>query len=116
MHGAIDILPALKLFLQKHLLHNHIVPGPQDWFDIFHQVVIILLSNPCVSKLPKCLRLRATPETLPSSSGWKPGSPKQFNMALVSSNGIQALKALLTLNGMSITSILQSITMTISKL
>ncbi|KAG1899967.1 uncharacterized protein F5891DRAFT_1128711 [Suillus fuscotomentosus] len=76
MHGAINFLPTLKLFLQKHLLHSHIVPGPQDWFDIFHQVIIILPPDPHVSELPKCLQLRATPETLPSSSGWKPGSPK----------------------------------------
>ncbi|KAG1844271.1 hypothetical protein C8R48DRAFT_678478 [Suillus tomentosus] len=99
MHGAIDFLPALKLFLQKHLPHNHIVPGPQDRFDIFRQVVIILPPDPRVSELPKCLRVRATPETLPSSSGRKPGSPKRFDMALVSSDGIQASKALLTLNG-----------------
>ncbi|KAG2051023.1 hypothetical protein BDR06DRAFT_998344 [Suillus hirtellus] len=98
MHGAIDFLPALKLFLQKHLPHNHIVPGPQDRFDIFRQVVIILPPDPRVSELPKCLRVRATPETLPSSSGRKPGSPKRFDMALVSSDGIQASKALLTLN------------------
>ncbi|KAG1846303.1 hypothetical protein C8R48DRAFT_750604 [Suillus tomentosus] len=98
MHGAIDFLPTLKLFLQKHLPHNHIVPGPQDQFDIFRQVVIILPPDPHVSELPKCLRVRATPETLPSSSGWKPGSPKRFDMALVSSDGIQASKALLTLN------------------
>ncbi|KAG2040381.1 hypothetical protein BDR03DRAFT_932668 [Suillus americanus] len=88
MHGAVDFLPALKLFLQKHLLHNHsIVP-----------VVIILPLDPRVSELPKCLQVRATPEVLPLSSGRKPGSPNRFNMALVSSDGIQASKALLTLN------------------
>ncbi|KAG1884906.1 hypothetical protein F4604DRAFT_1676341 [Suillus subluteus] len=100
MHGAVDFLPALKLFLQKHLPHNHnIVPGPQDRFDTFRQVVIILPPDPRVSELPKCLRVRATPEVLPSSSGRKPGSPNRFDMALVSSDGVQASKALLTLNG-----------------
>ncbi|KAG2137633.1 uncharacterized protein EDB93DRAFT_1322465 [Suillus bovinus] len=99
MHGAVDFLPALTLFLQKHLPHNHsIVPGPQDRFDTFRQVVVILPPDPRVSELPKCLRVRATPEVLPSSSGRKPGSPNRFDMALVSSDGVQASKALLTLN------------------
>lgn len=115
MHGAINFLPALKLFLQKHLPHNQIVPGPQDRFDIFRQVVIILPPDPRVSELPKRLRVRATPEVLPSSSGRKPGSPKRFDMALVSSDGVQASKALLTLNGMSMASISRGVTMTISK-
>ncbi|KAG2339093.1 hypothetical protein BDR05DRAFT_977833 [Suillus weaverae] len=56
MHGTINFLPALKSFLQKHLSHNQIVPGPQDRFDIFRQVIIILPPNPCVSELPKCLQ------------------------------------------------------------
>ncbi|KAG2132881.1 uncharacterized protein EDB93DRAFT_1323046 [Suillus bovinus] len=84
-----NFLPALTLFLQKHLPHNHsIVPGPQDRFDTFHQVVVILPPDPCVSELPM----------LPSSSGRKPGSPNRFDMALVSSDGVQASKALLMLN------------------
>ncbi|KAG1773538.1 hypothetical protein EDD22DRAFT_976124 [Suillus occidentalis] len=62
MHGTIDFLPTLKLFLQKHLPHNQIVPGPQDRFDVFRQVIIILPPDPHVSELPKCLRVRATPE------------------------------------------------------
>ncbi|KAG0696694.1 hypothetical protein DFH29DRAFT_1004362 [Suillus ampliporus] len=85
MHGAVDFLPALTLFLQKHLPHNH-------------SIFVILPPDPRVSELPKCLRVRATPEVLPSSSGRKPGSPNRFDMALVSSDGVQASKALLMLN------------------
>ncbi|KAG2157667.1 uncharacterized protein EDB93DRAFT_1335093 [Suillus bovinus] len=99
MHGTVDFLPALTLFLQKHLPHNHsIVPGPQDCFDTFCQVVVILPPDPRVSELPKCLQVRAMPEVLPLSSGRKPGSPNRFDMALVSSDGVQASKALLMLN------------------
>ncbi|KAG2079660.1 hypothetical protein BD769DRAFT_1561389 [Suillus cothurnatus] len=98
IHGAIDFLPAFKSFLQKHFPHNHIVPGYQDHFDVFRQLVIILPPDPRVSESPKCLRVRATPEVLPSPSGWKPGSPARFDMALISSNGVQASKVLLTLD------------------
>ncbi|KAG2111380.1 hypothetical protein BD769DRAFT_1690379 [Suillus cothurnatus] len=75
IHGAIDFLPAFKSFLQKHFPHNRIMPGYQDNFDVFRQLVIILPPHPCVSESPKCLWVRATPEVLPSPSGWKPGSP-----------------------------------------
>ncbi|KAG2106483.1 hypothetical protein BD769DRAFT_1393171 [Suillus cothurnatus] len=89
---------SFKSFLQKHLPHNRIVPSYQDRFDIFRQVIIILPPNPHVSESPKCLWVRATPEVLPSSSGWKPGSPTRFDMALISSDGVQASKVLLTLD------------------
>jgi hypothetical protein len=100
MHGAIDFIPAFKSFLQKHLPHNRIVPGYQDRFDVFRQVVIILPPDCRVSESPKCLRVRETPEVLPLSSGRKPGSPARFDMALISSDGVQASKVLLTLDGM----------------
>jgi hypothetical protein len=34
-HGMVSFLPALKLFLHKHMSKNRIVPGPQDRFDVF---------------------------------------------------------------------------------
>ncbi|KAG2038229.1 hypothetical protein BDR03DRAFT_1009933 [Suillus americanus] len=45
-HGATMFLQAFKSFLQKHIPHNKIVPGPQDRFDVFRQVVIVAPSNP----------------------------------------------------------------------
>lgn len=98
MHGAIDFLPAFKSFLRKYVPHNHIVPGYQDRFDVFRQAVIIIPPNPRVSELPKRLRVRATPEVLPSPSGRKPGSPARFDMALLT-DGVRASK-LYTLEGM----------------
>jgi hypothetical protein len=100
IHGTINFLPAFKSFLQKHFPHNRIMPGYQDHFDVFQQLVIILPPDPHVSESPKRLRVRAMPEVLPSPSGQKPGSPARFDMALISSNGVQASKVLLTLDGM----------------
>ncbi|KAG2047657.1 hypothetical protein BDR06DRAFT_985097 [Suillus hirtellus] len=56
---------------------NCIVPGPQDHFDIFQQVIIVALPDPQV----------ATPEVSPGP-GQKPGSPAKFDMALIN-NGAQ---------------------------
>ncbi|KAG1902162.1 uncharacterized protein F5891DRAFT_1127781 [Suillus fuscotomentosus] len=72
-HGATEFLPALQSFLLKNLPHNTIVPGLQDRFDLYRQVVIVMPL--------KRRRIRATPEKLPS--GRKPGTPAQFDMALI---------------------------------
>jgi hypothetical protein len=84
-HGATMFLPALKLFLREHMPHNNIIPGLQDYFDVFQQVVIIAPPDPRVSESPKRWRIRATPEVHPGP-GRKPGSPARFDMALTSDN------------------------------
>ncbi|KAG1800491.1 hypothetical protein EV424DRAFT_1474849 [Suillus variegatus] len=61
-HGATMFLQAFKSFLQKYIPHNKIVPGPQDHFDVFRQVVIVAPSNPQVNDSQKRWRIRATPE------------------------------------------------------
>ncbi|OJA13910.1 hypothetical protein AZE42_13581 [Rhizopogon vesiculosus] len=45
-HGATMFLPALRLFLREHMPHNNIVPGSQDHFDIFRQVIIVAPPDP----------------------------------------------------------------------
>ncbi|KAG1776239.1 hypothetical protein EV702DRAFT_1046387 [Suillus placidus] len=80
-HGATEFLPALQSFLLKNLPHNTIVPGLQDRFDLYCQVVIVTPPDLRVSDVPKQRRIRATPEKLPS--GRKPGTPAQFDMALI---------------------------------
>lgn len=80
-HGATKFLPALQSFLLKNLPHNTIVPGLQDQFDLYRQVVIVMPPDLRVSDVPKRRRIRATPEKLPS--GRKPGTPAQFDMALI---------------------------------
>jgi hypothetical protein len=80
-HGATEFLPALRSFLLKNLPHNTIVPGLQDRFDLYRQVVIVMPPDLRVSDVPKRRRIRATPEKLPS--GRKPGTPAQFDMALI---------------------------------
>ncbi|KAG2066523.1 hypothetical protein BDR04DRAFT_1129984 [Suillus decipiens] len=81
-HGAVSFLPALKLFLHKHMPKNRIVPGPQDRFDVFRQVVIVAPPDPRVGESPWRWRIRATPKVSPGP-GQKPGSPAKFNMALI---------------------------------
>ncbi|KAG2152586.1 uncharacterized protein EDB93DRAFT_1239922 [Suillus bovinus] len=95
-HGAVSFLPALKLFLHKHMPKNRIVPGPQDHFDIFRQVVIVAPLDPRVGESPRRWRIRATPEVSPGP-GRKPGSPAKFNMALIN-NGARTTN-LQTLDG-----------------
>ncbi|KAG1734815.1 hypothetical protein EDB19DRAFT_1996509 [Suillus lakei] len=80
-HGATEFLPALRSFLLKNLPRNTIVPGLQDRFDLYRQVVIVMPPDLRVSDVPKRRRIRATPEKL--LSGRKPGTPAQFDMALI---------------------------------
>ncbi|KAG2118402.1 Zn-finger domain-containing protein [Suillus clintonianus] len=88
-HGAVSFLPALKLFLHKHMPHTSIVPGPQDHFDVFRQVVIVAPPDPWVDESPQRWRIRASPE-IPPGPGRKPGSPARFDMALTS-EGVQTM-------------------------
>ncbi|KAG1815868.1 hypothetical protein EV424DRAFT_1626783 [Suillus variegatus] len=96
-HGAVSFLPALKLFLHKHMPKNRIVPGPQDHFDIFQQVVIVTLPDPQVGESPRRWCIRATPEVSPGP-GRKPGFPAKFDMALINNGArttnLQTLDAL----------------------
>ncbi|KAG1732914.1 uncharacterized protein EDB91DRAFT_1238697 [Suillus paluster] len=80
-HGATEFLPALRSFLLKNLPRNTIVPGLQDRFDLYRQVVIVTPPDLRVSDVPQRRQIRATPETLPS--GRKPGIPARFDMALI---------------------------------
>ncbi|KAG1825196.1 hypothetical protein EV424DRAFT_1471780 [Suillus variegatus] len=79
--GATEFLPALRSFLLKNLPCNTIVPGLQDRFDLYRQVVIVTPPDLRVSDVPQRRRIRATPEMLPS--GQKPGIPARFDMALI---------------------------------
>ncbi|KAG1804410.1 uncharacterized protein BJ212DRAFT_1449765 [Suillus subaureus] len=81
-HGAVDFLPTLQTFLHNNLLHTTIVPGVQDWFDIYCQVVIVLLPDRWVGEGPKQWHVRARPEVV--VSGHKPVCTAQFDMALIS--------------------------------
>ncbi|KAG2116973.1 hypothetical protein DEU56DRAFT_874125 [Suillus clintonianus] len=69
-HGAVDFLPALQTFLHKNLPHTTIVPGVQDWFDVYRQVVIVSPPDRRVGEGPKQWHIRARPEVV--VSGRKP--------------------------------------------
>jgi len=81
-YGATSFLPALQLFLRKHIPRSNIVPGPQDRFDVFRQVIIVAPPDLRAGDLPRRWRIRATPEVHPGP-GRKPGSPARFDMALI---------------------------------
>ncbi|KAG1816422.1 uncharacterized protein BJ212DRAFT_1446949 [Suillus subaureus] len=71
-HGATDFLTALQCFIQKNIPGCTVIPGVQDHFDVYRQVIIVM---------PADLHIRATPERL--SSGCKPGCPAWFDMVLI---------------------------------
>ncbi|KAG1764172.1 hypothetical protein EV702DRAFT_1189751 [Suillus placidus] len=81
-HGATDFLPALQSFLRKNLPHINIIPGIQDHFDVYRQVVIEAPPDRRVGDTPKRWHVRARPEVV--ASGRKPGCPARFDMALIS--------------------------------
>ncbi|KAG1779091.1 hypothetical protein EV702DRAFT_1178629 [Suillus placidus] len=81
-HGATDFLPALQSFLCKNLPHINIIPGIQDHFDVYRQVVIEAPPDRRVGDTPKRWHVRARPEVV--ASGRKPGCPARFDMALIS--------------------------------
>ncbi|KAG1775840.1 hypothetical protein EV702DRAFT_972335, partial [Suillus placidus] len=81
-HGATDFLPALQSFLRKNLPHINIIPGIQDHFDVYRQVVIEAPPDRQVGDTPKRWHVRARPEVV--ASGRKPGCPARFDMALIS--------------------------------
>ncbi|KAG2037136.1 hypothetical protein BDR03DRAFT_1011055 [Suillus americanus] len=80
-YGATEFLSALRSFLLKNLPRNTIVPGLQDRFDLYCQVVIVMPPDLQVSDVPQRRRIRASPEML--LSGRKPGIPARFDMALI---------------------------------
>ncbi|KAG2355602.1 hypothetical protein BDR07DRAFT_1493006 [Suillus spraguei] len=83
-HGATDFLPALQHFLHKNPPNCTLVPGLQDHFDIYHQVVIVVPPDLQISDAPtrRHVRAMAMPERL--ASGQKPSCPAHFDMALIS--------------------------------
>ncbi|KAG2351279.1 hypothetical protein BDR07DRAFT_1509435, partial [Suillus spraguei] len=85
-HGAVSFLPALNSSYTSIYQKNRIVPGPQDRFDVFRQVVIVALPDPQVGESPRRWRIRATPE-VPPGPGRKPGFPAKFDMALINNGG-----------------------------
>ncbi|KAG1811777.1 uncharacterized protein BJ212DRAFT_1483507 [Suillus subaureus] len=80
-YGATKFLSALQSFLLKNLLRDTIVPGLQDRFDLYRQVVIVMPPDLRVSDVPQRRHIRASPETLPS--GQKPGISAWFDIALI---------------------------------
>jgi hypothetical protein len=100
-HGATSFLPALQLFLCEHIPRNNIVPGLQDRFDVFRQVVIVAPPDLRAGGLPKRWRIRATPEVHPGP-GRKPGFPARFDMALIAAAEVSSSSDshLRTLQGM----------------
>ncbi|KIJ63898.1 hypothetical protein HYDPIDRAFT_58295, partial [Hydnomerulius pinastri MD-312] len=83
VHGAIDFIPALKTFLKNFVPDNTILPGHQDQFDVFKQLVISVPAIPEVGEMLRRWRIRATPAVKVPASSRRPGAPAHFDMALV---------------------------------
>ncbi|KAJ7803739.1 hypothetical protein B0H13DRAFT_2492976 [Mycena leptocephala] len=73
-HGAVDIIPALTLFLKAHF-------NLYDRFDIFNQITLHLPQNRYLSNQPHSSRIRAVAAIPPKSR--HAGSPAVFDTALV---------------------------------
>ncbi|KAJ7174921.1 Zn-finger domain-containing protein [Mycena filopes] len=80
-HGALDIIPALSLFLKTHFRSSPVTPGQYDRFDIFNQISLHLPPNRYLSAQERSSRIRATAAKAPK--GRSPGTPAIFDTALV---------------------------------
>ncbi|KAJ7844284.1 hypothetical protein B0H13DRAFT_2411826 [Mycena leptocephala] len=80
-HGAVDIIPALTLFLKAHFKQSSITPSLYDRFDIFNQITLHLPQNRYLSHQPRSSRIRAVAAIPPKSR--HAGSPAVFDTALV---------------------------------
>ncbi|KAG1833658.1 hypothetical protein DFJ58DRAFT_719411 [Suillus subalutaceus] len=66
----------------KNLPGCTVIPGVQDCFDVYRQVVVVTPPDLRVGDTPTRRCIRATPERL--SSGRKPGGPARFDMGFIS--------------------------------
>jgi hypothetical protein len=80
-HGAVDIIPALTLFLKAHFKQSSITPSLYDRFDIFNQITLHPPQNRYLSNQPRSSRIRAVAAIPPKSR--HAGSPAVFDTALV---------------------------------
>jgi hypothetical protein len=80
-HGAVDIIPALTLFLKAHFKQSSITPSLYDQFNIFNQITLHLPQNRYLSNQPRSSRIRAVAAIPPKSR--HTGSPAVFDTALV---------------------------------
>ncbi|PCH44893.1 hypothetical protein WOLCODRAFT_91051 [Wolfiporia cocos MD-104 SS10] len=83
IYGAVDFIPALTAFLRSRYPHQLIIPGHQDRFQVYNQVIVHLPPDRRVSEHTTCLRIRATPSIAQSPGGHKPGAPAHQDTALV---------------------------------
>lgn len=81
LHGAVDFLSALELYLKTAHGSFGISPGYFDRFDIYKQITITLAPNRFLSSAPRKSQLHATP--LQPAHGRNPAVPSQFNTALI---------------------------------
>ncbi|KAJ7867400.1 hypothetical protein B0H14DRAFT_3441845 [Mycena olivaceomarginata] len=78
-HGAVDIIPALTLFLKTHFKSSPVTPSSYDRFDLFNQINVHLPPNRYLSNQPRLSRIRAVAAVAPK--GRRAGSPAIFDTA-----------------------------------
>ncbi|KAJ7666569.1 hypothetical protein DFH06DRAFT_984376 [Mycena polygramma] len=80
-HGAVDLIPALTVFLKTHFKSSPFTPGLYDRFDIFNQITVHLPPNRYLGEQKRNSRIRAVAAVAPK--GRRLGSPAVFDTALV---------------------------------
>ncbi|KAJ7672356.1 hypothetical protein DFH06DRAFT_1266919 [Mycena polygramma] len=80
-HGAVDIVPALTLFLKTHFKTSPVAPSIYDRFDIFNQISVHLPPNRYLIDQKRTSRIRAVAAV--PGKGRRLGSPAVFDTALV---------------------------------
>ncbi|KAJ6617454.1 hypothetical protein B0H10DRAFT_2218608 [Mycena sp. CBHHK59/15] len=98
IHGTVDLIPALTLFLRTYFPRCTIVPSPHDRFAVYKQLSVKLSRNRFLVDKPRSCHIRASPAIL--SKGRASGMPAHFDTVLVvehpsqysSSSSIQGLR------------------------
>ncbi|KAJ6467139.1 hypothetical protein C8R47DRAFT_1303645 [Mycena vitilis] len=80
-HGAVDLIPALTVFLKTHFKSSPFTPGLYDRFDIFNQITVHLPPNRYLGEQKRTSRIRAVAAVPPK--GRRLGSPAIFDTALI---------------------------------
>ncbi|KAJ7059609.1 hypothetical protein C8F01DRAFT_1232034 [Mycena amicta] len=80
-HLATDLTVALTTFIRQRFLSIHILPGPFDFYDVFHQIKLSVPRNRYLNPEERVLRIRAHPGV--PAAGRKSASPAVFDTALV---------------------------------
>ncbi|GJJ13729.1 hypothetical protein Clacol_007985 [Clathrus columnatus] len=82
-YGAVDFLPALTRFLQKHLPHIKTKPNENDVFNVYKRIRLAYPALQGFGNSRESDTICASPTQLPSQAG-KSRTPAYFDTAIIS--------------------------------